>query len=143
MRFLADMGVAMRVVEWLREQRHDATHLRDENLQRMPDSDIFRKAATEGRILLTFDLDFGEIVALSAQKNVTVVLFRLHNTRTPHVIERLNVALQEMRQILPSGAIVVIEEKGRPANRSSAKAVHCRFAAICVFLAYVSRRDKS
>ena len=81
MRFLADMGVAMRVVEWLREQRHDATHLRDENLQRMPDSDIFRKAAAERRILLTFDLDFGEIVALSAQKNVTVVLFRLHNTR--------------------------------------------------------------
>jgi len=45
MRFLADMGVAMRVVEWLREQRHDAAHLRDENLQRMPDPEIFRKAA--------------------------------------------------------------------------------------------------
>ncbi len=42
------MGVTMRVVEWLREQRHDAAHLRDENLQRMPDPDIFRKAATEG-----------------------------------------------------------------------------------------------
>jgi predicted nuclease of predicted toxin-antitoxin system len=110
MRFLADMGVAMRVVEWLREQRHDATHLRDENLQRMPDRDIFRKAATEERILLTFDLDFGEILALSGQKTVSVVLFRLHNTRTPHVIERLQVALQETEQILASGAIVVVEE---------------------------------
>ena len=85
MRFLADMGVALRVVEWLREQRHDAAHLRDENLQRMPDADIFQKAATEGRILLTFDLDFGEIVALSGQKNLSVVLFRLHNPRTLHV----------------------------------------------------------
>jgi len=111
MRFLADMGVAMRSVEWLREQGHDATHLREENLQRMSDADVFRKAATEGRILLTFDLDFGEIVALSSEKNASVVLFRLHNTRTPHVIERLKSALQETSQSLESGAIVVVEER--------------------------------
>jgi predicted nuclease of predicted toxin-antitoxin system len=111
MRFLADMGVAMRSVEWLREQSHDATHLREENLQRMSDADVFRKAATEGRILLTFDLDFGEIVALSSEKKASVVLFRLHNTRTPHVIERLKSALQETSQSLESGAIVVVEER--------------------------------
>ena len=64
MRFLADMGVAMRIVEWLRAQGHDVNHLREEGLQRMPDGDIFLKAATESRILLTFDLDFGEILAL-------------------------------------------------------------------------------
>jgi hypothetical protein len=33
MRFLADMGVSMRVVEWLRASGHDAIHLRDEGLQ--------------------------------------------------------------------------------------------------------------
>src|SRR5439155_26501361 len=87
MRFLADMGVAMRSVEWLREQGHDATHLREENLQRMSDADVFRKAATEGRILVTFDLDFGEIVELAREQTASVVLFRLDNTRTPHVIE--------------------------------------------------------
>ena len=110
MRFLADMGVAIRIVEWLRQQGHETTHLREENLQRMPDLDIFGKAAAERRILLTFDLDFGEILALSGEKNVSVVLFRLHNTRTPHVIERLKIALQETAQILRSGAIVVVEE---------------------------------
>ncbi|HJW37621.1 MAG TPA: DUF5615 family PIN-like protein [Candidatus Udaeobacter sp.] len=85
MRFLADMGVAMRIVEWLRAQGHDVKHLREEGLQRMPDGDIFFKAATESRILLTFDLDFGEILALSRERNVSVVLFRLHNTRKSHV----------------------------------------------------------
>ena len=110
MRFLADMGAAIRIVEWLRQQGHETTDLREENLQRMPDLDIFGKAAAESRILLTFDLDFGEIVALSGEKNVSVVLFRLHNTRTPHVIERLKIALQETAQILRSGAIVVVEE---------------------------------
>jgi predicted nuclease of predicted toxin-antitoxin system len=60
MRFLADMGVAVRIVEWLRAQGHDAKHLRQEGLQRMIDRDIFRKAATEGRVVLTFDLDLAK-----------------------------------------------------------------------------------
>jgi Domain of unknown function (DUF5615) len=32
MRFPADMGVPIRVVEWLRDQGHDARHLREEEL---------------------------------------------------------------------------------------------------------------
>jgi hypothetical protein len=35
MRFLADMGVSLRVVEWLRGRREDVVHLRDEGLQRL------------------------------------------------------------------------------------------------------------
>jgi predicted nuclease of predicted toxin-antitoxin system len=110
MRFLADMGVAMRIVEWLRAQGHEVSHLREQGLQRLPDRDIFLKAATESRILLTFDLDFGEILALSGERKVSVVLFRLHNTRTPHVIERLKVALAQSKTILETGSILVIEE---------------------------------
>ena len=36
MRFLADMGVSQQVVEWLRMNGHEAVHLRDEGLQRLP-----------------------------------------------------------------------------------------------------------
>ena len=89
MRFLADMGVDLRIVEWLRQQAHDAKHLRDEGLQRSPNGEIFSKAVAENRVVLTFDLDFGEIAALTKGRKVSVILFRLHNTRTPHVIERL------------------------------------------------------
>jgi len=35
-RFLADMGVSPMVVEWLRSNGHDAVHLRDERLHRLP-----------------------------------------------------------------------------------------------------------
>jgi predicted nuclease of predicted toxin-antitoxin system len=68
MRFLADMGVSLRVVEWLRSSGHDTIHLRDEGLQKMPNGEIFRKAIRERRIVLTFDLDFGEIVAANGGK---------------------------------------------------------------------------
>ena len=110
MRFLADMGVAIRVVEWLRDEGYDARHLREEELQRLPDDQIFRKAVAENRVVLTFDLDFGEIVASSGRQKVSMVLFRLQNTRTPHVIERLKVVLQEAGPALEQGAVVVVEE---------------------------------
>jgi len=63
------MGVASPVVAWLREQGHDAQHLRDEDLHRLPNGEIFRKTLAEERIILTFDLDFAEIAALSGGKS--------------------------------------------------------------------------
>lgn len=110
MRFLADMGVDWRVVEWLRQQGHDAKHLRDEGLQRMPDAEIFEKAIAENGVILTFDLDFGEIASLSAGGKASVILFRLHNTRTPHVIERLGAVLMDSMNALTKGAVVIVEE---------------------------------
>lgn len=74
----------MRIVEWLRRQGADTNHLRDEGLHRLPNGEIFAKAVAEDRVILTFDLDFGEIAALSRQRKASVVLFRLHNTRTSH-----------------------------------------------------------
>ena len=64
-RFLADMCIDIKVVKWLQKQGHAITHLRNEGLHRLPNGEIFSKAISENRILLTFDLDFGEIVALS------------------------------------------------------------------------------
>jgi len=77
MRFLADMGVSWRVVQWLRETGHDATHLREQDLHRLPNGGIFTKAEDERRIILTWDLDFTEIVALSNTRIVSAVVFRL------------------------------------------------------------------
>ncbi len=110
MKFLADMGVAWRIVEWLRQHNHDAVHLRELNLIRMPDDEIFAKAKSEGRIILTFDLDFGEIVAASSNKIPSVITFRLHNTWTPHVIGRLRKVLNDSSEALQKGAIITVEE---------------------------------
>jgi predicted nuclease of predicted toxin-antitoxin system len=110
MRFLADMGVDIRVVQWLRQKGHDAKHLRDEGLYRIPNGEIFVKSISENRIIITFDLDFSEIVAFSKGRKVSVILFRLHNTRTPHLINRLAAVLEDTTEALEQGAVVVVEE---------------------------------
>lgn len=110
MRFLADMGVSLRVVEWLRNRGDDVVHLREQGLQRLPNGDIFAKATAEGRVVLTFDLDFGEIVALSRGSRTSIVVFRLRNTRTEHVIARLEPVLEESNDALGQGAVVIVED---------------------------------
>jgi len=72
MRFLADMGIGARIVQWLRDKGHDVTHLCEEGLQRLPNGEIFDKGIAEDRVILTFDLDFGEIAAL-AKGHVVVI----------------------------------------------------------------------
>ena len=113
LRFLADMGVSLRVASWLRDRGHDVAHLRDEGLHRMPDCDIFKKAAAEGRIILTFDLDFGEIVALSQQSPVSVFLFRLHNTTAHFVVKRLEQVLSASAVSVKSRAAIIVIEDSR------------------------------
>lgn len=110
MRFLVDMGLDVRVAAWLREQGHDAVHLRDQGLQRLPNGEIFGKAVAEGRVVLTVDLDFGEIAALAHGETSSVVVFRLRNTRTAHVIQRLSAVLSDCSPALDRGAVIVVEE---------------------------------
>jgi hypothetical protein len=54
MRFLGDMGVSRRVIERLRANGHDAVHLREEGLQRLPNGEIFQKGFAAQRIVLKF-----------------------------------------------------------------------------------------
>jgi predicted nuclease of predicted toxin-antitoxin system len=110
MRFLADMGIGTRIVQWLRDKGHDVTHLSEEGLQRLPNGEIFNKGIAENRVVLTFDLDFGEIAALSRRTKASIVVFRLHNTRSDHVIDRLSAVLEESTNVLEKGAVVVVEE---------------------------------
>lgn len=109
MRFLADMNIAMAVVEWLRLQDHDVWHLREKGLHRLENGEIFRRAGEERRIVLTWDLDFSEIVALTGGKT-SVIVFRLRIRLPEHMTRRLGTVLEESADALEKGAIIMVED---------------------------------
>lgn len=74
MKFLVDMGISIRVVAALRKQGHDVVHLQEQGLIRLPDAEILVKARAEERIVLTHDLDFGELLAASGGTLPSVVI---------------------------------------------------------------------
>lgn len=112
MRFLADMGVSLLTVAALRAAGHDAVHLREEGLQRLADADIFAKAGREGRVVLTFDLDFSGIAAQAGTALPSVIIFRVHDARSVSVNPKLFRVISEASSALTAGAIVTVEDAG-------------------------------
>ena len=51
----------------------------------MPDDQILKKAADEQRIVLTVDLDLGELLAAAGRGLPSVILFRMRN-QTPAAV---------------------------------------------------------
>ncbi len=110
MRFLCDMGLAQSTLTFLSKKGHDAVHLRDEGLHRLSDIDITKKARKEGRIIITFDLDFGDIMAASGEISPSVIILRLDDQRPQQVNNRLGQVLAESYQSLIKGAVISVDE---------------------------------
>ena len=76
----------------------------------MPNGEIFVKALSEDRVVLTSDLDFGEIAAALKDTAGKVVLLRLQNSRAANVTRRLSSVLSRVERDLAAGAVVIVEE---------------------------------
>lgn len=110
MRALADMHIAPRTVTFLRSLGHDVVRVDELLVPTATDEAIVAAAAREGRCVLTQDLDFSAIVALSGRTVPSVVSLRLSSSR----VERVNAVLQEvlpgMEKDLLDGAIVTVQD---------------------------------
>lgn len=111
MKFLADMGISTGTLATLREQGHEAVHARDVGLARASDATILERARGEDRVVLTVDLDFGQLLAASPQATPSVVIFRLRNQTPASITPRLLKIIADRSADLESGAIVLVEEK--------------------------------
>ncbi|MBI4615972.1 MAG: DUF5615 family PIN-like protein [Planctomycetes bacterium] len=61
MKVLVDVGVGKAVETWLAAQGHDVLPLRNVD-PRLPDAEVLSRALREGRLVMTMDKDFGELV---------------------------------------------------------------------------------
>jgi predicted nuclease of predicted toxin-antitoxin system len=110
MRFLADAGVSPRTVEFLKELGHDAVHVRTLGLERASDSEVVDRAGADSSVVLTFDLDFGEILALGILDKPSVIIFRLADERAASVNRYLSTVLTERLAELQSGVLILVED---------------------------------
>jgi len=110
MRFLLDMNLSTEVAVWLRAQGHDAVHLRELGLQTLGDEAVLAKAVAEQRAILTFDLDFADIIAAAGAARVGVILFRLRSAQSARIVARLPAVLAVAGRALENGAVVIVEE---------------------------------
>jgi len=109
MRFLVDNALSPVVAEGLNKAGHDATHVRDFKMQSASDLEIFKRAASDNRILISADTDFGALLALWHQKKPFLIMLRHPRKRPESQVELLLANLPTIEKPLKQGSIVVLE----------------------------------
>ena len=110
MRFLADAGLSPLTVDFLIQLGHEATHVRTLAMQRAPDVDLVSRARADSSVVLTFDLDFGDVLALGVLDKPSVIIFTLADERPAAVNQRLETIPKERAADPESGALILVED---------------------------------
>ena len=110
MKFLADMGISPKTVTFCKVLEQDIVHLHEQGLDRMADFDILEKSLCEKRILLTHDLDFGELIARSRARLPSIIIFRLRNMSPEKVNLHLHEIISKHQDALQQGVIISVTE---------------------------------
>ena len=110
MKFLVDMPLSTGLAQWLVTQRHDAAHAPTIGLDRAPDTEIIARARDEERIIVTADLDYPRLLALSAADRPAVVLFRGGEWSESQTVDRFRSVLAILSESELTTSLVVVEK---------------------------------
>ncbi len=111
MRFLANMCVSPKTVEFLRSLGYEVRRVNELGLSTSKDREIVDYAAENSMVLITMDLGVGWIIALIEKIRPSVILLRLRKPTVENTNKKLSYTLLKTIDKLEKGAIVVVEEQ--------------------------------
>src|SRR2546425_6149603 len=76
MRFLVDMPLSPELAAWLDQSGHEAVHAADVGLHHASDATILERARRDQRVVVTADLDYPRLLALTGEQRPGLILFR-------------------------------------------------------------------
>ena len=112
MRLLADENLHAELVRWLRVRGHDVSYAA-ETLAGEPDESLLQRAREEGRVLVTDDKDFGDLVVRRGLATAGVLLLRFRAPAVADRIARLETVWATVENRLPGGFVVVSDRRVR------------------------------
>jgi len=109
-RFLIDMPLSPELATWLRERGHEADHASAVGLHSAKDQRIIEIAREQNRIIITADLDYPQLLAVSRAKDPGVILFRGGNYNEQEMLRLLERVLERSPKDKLHHAVTVVDK---------------------------------
>lgn len=108
MRVLVDMCLPPGLVAGLMEAGHDAVHWSQVGDPRALDDSIALWARQNGYVILTHDLDFGDLLFVSNERAPSVIIVRERDTAAEQLLDPVIRVLAQFSQELSAGALIAM-----------------------------------
>lgn len=109
MKLLVDMNLSPRWIHWLATKGIPAEHWSVLGAPNAPDSELMAFAIKNDYIVLTHDLDFGAILAVTRGEKPSVIQIRADEISPDVIGHQIIQALRQMSTELQQGALLTID----------------------------------
>ena len=110
MRFKLDENLPGALAKIFVEAGHDASTVVDQGIGGAADPDIASVCQSEGRAIVTMDMDFADIRVYPAQHYAGIVVFRLESQDREHLLAVGAGLLQTLSEHTLSGKLWIVED---------------------------------
>jgi predicted nuclease of predicted toxin-antitoxin system len=111
MRFLLDMPVSALLLDVLQAHGHEGVHAYQIGKDRAADEELLEMARRESRVVITADLDFPRLVALSLAEGPGLILFRGGNYSDREMCDLLGRVLKRVPPETLERSVCVVDKK--------------------------------
>ena len=109
MEFLLDMPVSAKLLNVLYAHGHEGVHAQTIGQDRATDRQLIDLARREGRIIITADLDFPRLLALTSADGPGLILFRGGNYSDAEMCDLLERVLDAVSHDVLAAAVCVVD----------------------------------
>lgn len=110
-RLLADVHISPKTVGDLQKQGYEIIRSSEVLPANAPDINILEFARTENWVVLTQDLDFSMLVALSRYSQPSLITLRLSSAKPDIVTQKLLDVLPQIEEALQEGSAITIQDE--------------------------------
>lgn len=107
LKFLADLNISPKTVAYLDSLGIDIIRVDKANAE---DGEVVKKAKREGRVILTFDKDFGEIYYYFEKGQISVIVLSFKDQRHENVNKVLTKFLAEVKKTDMENRLMIVYE---------------------------------
>src|SRR5438445_776565 len=109
---LLDEGLSLLAAELLRQHGIDALHAQEAGLLAASDQELIRFARAQQRVIFTLDHDYHQLLALSGERDLSVVLFRFEHLKAREAARMIKTILETYEADLTAGVAVSVSPSG-------------------------------